>query len=141
MTRRRRTQILVENGDALRTALAGEVRAAHEVIEIEPAHEALVMMQMRESAARSRFYIGELLVTEAKVQIGEAIGLGIMAGTDEQAAHDLAIIDAAYNAGLPLTAAWSQRLAEAEAELAASRRDEDATVLQTRVRFDTMEAE
>ena len=139
LTRRERTRILVEAGPDLRGMLAAEVREAHTLRVLQAPTRGLVMLQLRESAKRSRFLMGETIVTEAKVQLGTAIGLGIIAGDDPQAALDLAAIDAAWNASVPELSAWQERLRVASAALRASAADEDAKLLETRVRFDTME--
>ena len=75
LTRRERTEVLVESGPALALELAGLVEAAAPAEDIVPAHQGLVMCQVRETARNSRFYLSEVLVTESRVRIGEADGL------------------------------------------------------------------
>lgn len=141
MTRRRRTEVLIEGDPTLRVRLAREVRDRHQVEILEPASPGLVMLKMRESARRGLFYLGEMTTTEAKVRVAGAVGLGIIAGDEPEAALDLAIIDAACVAALPLTAGWDAVL---EAADEARRREaglEAASVLQTRVDFQIMDTE
>jgi len=123
----------------LRNRLANEVRGTHDVTVVQPPTRGLAMVQVRETAQRTRFLMGELLVTEAKVQIDGVLGLGILAGHDDAAALDLATIDAAHNAGLPLCDAWQVQLETARIALVRQYAEEDEVLLGTRVRFDTME--
>ncbi len=97
------------------------------------------MVQLRESAKRTRFHLGEVTVTEAKVRIGGTLGLGILAGDDSEAALDLAVIDAAYNAQIAETSGWDAQLAAADEAIARSQAEHDAVLLTTRVSFETME--
>ena len=78
LTRRERTEVLVESGPALALELAGLVEADTPAEDIVPAHQGLVMCQVRETARNSRFYLSEVLVTESRVRIGEADGLGVL---------------------------------------------------------------
>jgi alpha-D-ribose 1-methylphosphonate 5-triphosphate synthase subunit PhnG len=97
------------------------------------------MIKARETAKNGLFYIGELLVTEAKVQVEGRIGIGIIAGDEPEAARDLAIIDAAFNAGLEEASGWDERLLEEEARMLRREMDEAARVGRTRVVFESMD--
>lgn len=141
MKRKRRTQILVDGDGALRRRLAEEIRAAHSVVELEQPENGLVMITMRETARRSLFHLGELLATECRVEVDGAIGLGIIAGDDPEAARDLAVIDGAFNAALPECDAWLESLEAEERRLATVRAAEETRLLETRVRFETMDAD
>ena len=139
MPRRRRTRILVLGPASLRRAWADEIRALHTVETLEPARAGLVMTQVRESARRGLFFLGEVLVTEAKVRVAGVPGLGLLRGWDEAGAADLAVIDAAERAGLTLPTPWYNRLLDAETALEAARARERAAVEATRVDFQTMD--
>jgi alpha-D-ribose 1-methylphosphonate 5-triphosphate synthase subunit PhnG len=139
VTRKRRTRILVLGGETLRKKLADEIRSKYDVKEIESPNNGLVMMQMREGARNGLFYLGELLVTEAKVGIGDVFGLGIVSGDAQDAALDLAVIDAACNAALPETTCWEAELSALEREIEAKMAAEDASVSRTSVNFETMD--
>ena len=141
MKRKRRTEILVDGDPALRRQLADEIRHSHTVVEISPSQSGLVMLTARESARRSLFHLGEVLTTECRVQIGDAIGLGIIAGDNAQAARDLAVIDAAYRAELAECERWSPTLEAEEQRLTAARAADEARLLETRVRFESMDAD
>jgi len=133
--------VLIDGDAKLRAQLARQISDQYQVVDIElPAH-GLVMMKMRETARRSLFYLGEVLVTESKVQIGETVGLGILAGDDKLAARELAVIDAAFRGRLPGVERWSNLLREEEQRLDASQERYESKLLETRVSFETMEAE
>lgn len=100
ITRLRRTRILVDGDERLADTLAIEIARGHEVTVLEGANEGLAMIRMRESAKNSRYNLGEALVTEAKAIVEGAIGIGIAVGRRRKLAENLAIIDAACNAGL-----------------------------------------
>ncbi len=97
------------------------------------------MVKARESAKNGLFYIGELLVTEAKVQIEGRIGIGIVAGDEPQAARELAVIDAACNAALEESLGWDAILLKEESMIARREAAEAARVARTRVAFESMD--
>jgi alpha-D-ribose 1-methylphosphonate 5-triphosphate synthase subunit PhnG len=80
-----------------------------------------------------------MLVTEAKVQIAGAIGLGIIAGDNADAARALAVIDAAYNANLPETETWTDLLNDEKARLQEARARHEGQIARTRVNFETLD--
>jgi len=114
MIRRRRTEILIHAHDLLEE-LAGMIEARYPVEEIEPANEGMVMIRMRDTARGGPFYLGEVVVTEAKMMVSGAVGLGVIKGHHPDQARQLAVVDA------------GQRQA-----------GEEARVLRTRVDFTTM---
>ena len=135
LTRRERTEVLVESGSALALELASLVEADTPARDIVPAHQGLVMCQVRETARNSRFYLSEVLVTESRVRIG-----GVLMGTDAAHARALAVIDAAYAMGqAPACMAELERRIE-EARVAVSERmaAQDARTYVSRVEFDEM---
>jgi alpha-D-ribose 1-methylphosphonate 5-triphosphate synthase subunit PhnG len=139
MNRARRTRILVQATRELSRDLAEEVLRSHEVQELESPDHGLVMAKIRESARASLFYLGDVLITEAKVRIGEAVGIGLVAGDAPEQAKDLAVIDAAYNASLPLTLAWERRLVAEEAVVESEERSGEARIQRTLVSFESMD--
>jgi len=140
MQRRRRTEILIHAEATLAQRLATEITDKYGYTEIIAPREGLTMMKVRESAKNSLFYLGEVLVTEARVRVAEAIGIGIVAGSKAHLARNLAIIDAAYKANVPETLQWEKHLLEAEQAIAKQRQVERLALAQTKVRFETMDA-
>jgi alpha-D-ribose 1-methylphosphonate 5-triphosphate synthase subunit PhnG len=141
MNRKRRTTILIDGNPELRAQFAAQVRDHHPVSIVSEPILGLVMTRMRDTAREAQFYLGELLVTEAKVRVAGTIGIGMIAGDQAEAAVDLAVIDAAYNGRLPLRDTWRTRLEKEERRIAERRREEEARVLETRVDFQTMDVE
>lgn len=139
VTRQRRTRVLILGDDALRQELANEVRASAPVVVVEAPRWGLVLATARESARRSLFHLGEVLVTQAKVRVAGATGLGLVRGNDLEAALDLALIDAACQADLPLVATWEQRLFDAENALERQLDAEQASLRSTKVEFETLD--
>ncbi len=140
LTRRERTEVLVEGGPALALELASLVEADTPAQDIVPARQGLVMCQVRETARNSRFYLSEVLVTESRVRIGEADGLGVLMGTDAAHARALAVIDAAYAMEpAPACVAELERHIEgARAALFERAVAQDARTYVSRVEFDEM---
>ena len=139
MNRAARTRILVDGSSTLRERLAAETSDASDVHEVDSPTESLVMLTVRDTARGALFHPGELLVTEARARIGDCIGLGIAAGSCPRKAWELAVIDAAFNARLPLTEAWVALLEEEGKRLRGEREREDSRILETRVDFQTMD--
>jgi len=137
--RSRRTRILVEGASELRRSLSLRVAERRVVTIVDDPRSALVMVKARETAKNGLFFIGELLVTEAKVQIEGRIGIGIIAGEAAEASLDLAIIDAAFNAGLDEVEGWDSLLADEERRIQAREGAEAALVARTKVVFESMD--
>ncbi|WP_019122111.1 phosphonate C-P lyase system protein PhnG [Brevibacillus massiliensis] len=141
MKRKQRTEILINGSAGLAAALAQEIKNRYQVTTIEEPNHGLVMVKVRETAQKSLFYLGEVFVTECKVQIEGCMGIGILKGDEPERAYDLAVIDAAYEARLKETAAWSVLL-QAEADrIADERKAFAAKMLRTKVDFETMDTE
>ncbi len=141
MTRYQRTQVLIDTDAELAHSLAKEVQDSCSVVVVQEPEDSLVMVQVREGAKGSRFYLGEVLVTEAKVQLAGVLGLGLVRGHEPQRALDLAIIDAAYAAEIAVVKQWEGRLLEAEQKRLEDRRQRAQEILQTRVSFESMQEE
>jgi alpha-D-ribose 1-methylphosphonate 5-triphosphate synthase subunit PhnG len=135
--RSRRTRILIEGSSELRRKLSGIVGSRRTIAAVEDPRGALVMVKARETSKNTLFYIGELLVTEAKVQVEGKIGIGIIEGDRPEAALELAVIDAALLA----TEGWEELLLEEEAAILRREALEAARIARTRVSFESMDRE
>lgn len=140
LTRRERTEALVEGGPARALELASLVEAEVSPKDIVPAHQGLVMCQVRETARNTRFYLTEVLVTESRVRIGEADGLGVLMGTDAAHARALAVIDAAYamDPAPSSLVELERRIEEVRAAVSERTVAQDARTYVSRVEFDEM---
>lgn len=139
MKRRKRTEILIQGDGSLAKVLADGIAEKYECREVTVPEQGMIMVKMRESAKNSLFYMGEVLITEAKMEISGKIGTGLLVGMDEQRANHLAIIDAAYKAQLPETADWEPQLLEEEKKIRLAKAQQQAELFETKVSFETME--
>ena len=140
MNRRRRTEILVKGSREIARALAEEIVSKYEIKEIQRPENGLVMIKMREKAQNTLFYLGEVLVSETRIQIGKVDGLGIVKGNDNEMSRWMAIIDGAYNAGLLETLRWKHILEKEEGNIEKRLLAERSRILRTKVDFETMDA-
>jgi len=139
MNRRKRTEILIKSGNDLAKKLADEIRGKYEIKEIEAPNHGLVMIKIRETAKKELFYLGEILVSEAKVYIEGVIGMGIVSGDRGDLAMNLAIIDASCKKNFQEIKVWEKLLLEEEIQIRESERRIDEGVLKTKVDFTTMD--
>jgi alpha-D-ribose 1-methylphosphonate 5-triphosphate synthase subunit PhnG len=138
MNRRKRTEILVMGSRDLSRRLAGEIMQKYKVKRIEDPNNGLVMIKMRETARKELFYLGEVLVTECKVYVNGALGLGIVAGDEEELALNMALIDGAYRSAVPETGRWDELLLNEEKFIREREQKETRKILETKVDFSTM---
>jgi alpha-D-ribose 1-methylphosphonate 5-triphosphate synthase subunit PhnG len=139
MNRKQRTEILIHGSAHLTTAMANDIISKYQIAVIEEPNHGLVMVQVRETAQKSLFYLGEVLVTECKVRIEGALGMGIIKGDEPDKAYELAVIDAAYAANLGETSSWLVELQRESLLIASSREAKQRKLLQTKVDFETMD--
>lgn len=138
MKRAERTKLLIEVGSGLALQLAATICEQYQVEEISPPKEGLVMIKMRETAQKSLFYLGEVLVTETKVKIGNYYGIGLVRESAPELSKALAVIDAAYAAQLPETYAWAPHFELLAQQLAINEQHIKRSIERTKVNFDTM---
>lgn len=138
MNRRRRTEILIEGSRSFAKELTKEIEQKYEIqILSEPKH-CLTMMKVRETAKRSLFYLGEVLVTETKVQVNGCIGIGIVTGHEEALSYELAVIDAAFEANLEETNYWPVLFEMEEQRISQQKLQREQAILKTKVDFEMM---
>lgn len=139
MIRKKRTEVLIKGSAEVSAKLAQEILKIYHVKTLEEPNNSLVMVKVRESAQQSLFYLGEVLITECKVMINGYLGIGMAKGYEPELVHNLAIIDAAYNAGLPETKKWTNVLLLEEGRIREECEAIKNKVLKTKVNFDTMD--
>ncbi|MFB7637939.1 phosphonate C-P lyase system protein PhnG [Peribacillus butanolivorans] len=141
MRRKERTEILIQGTADIAKDFAKEIEMRYKVNVIQKPESALVLLKARETANKSLFYLGELLVTECTVQIQDSIGIGIVKGHREELAHCLAIIDAAYQADLVETRLWSHVLENEKKNIQKNLQELNQSILRTKVNFETMDVQ
>lgn len=147
MKRYERTRVLVEGNPSLASEIVRDVEAgaggdgAPVISVLDEPREELVMVQVRETAQGSLFYLGEALMTSCRVRVGETVGLGLLLGSNRCRAYELAVIDAAFSGpgGVAFAARWDDRLSQEAARIRAREAAEQQLIQRTKVDFSTMD--
>lgn len=117
--------------------LAGAIQKDHEILIIKEPNKTLTMIKMREPVKSSLFYLGEVIVTEAIVELDGQKGMAVAMGDDFEKTLNMAIIDAAVSKGVFTGEAT---LAELEREQTEKEQKENALHLKTMVNFSSMDS-
>ncbi|ALC83844.1 MULTISPECIES: phosphonate C-P lyase system protein PhnG [Bacillus] len=139
MRKARLTKILIEGNRELLEQFATQVEAFADLNLERSPRTGLVMMKTRDSVSRQPFYTGEVLVTECVVQVNGHYGMGVLMGEEPQKAYQIALVDGAFNAKLPITEAWLPALEKEEQYIKQKQQKEITRLSGSRVNFDTME--
>jgi phosphonate C-P lyase system protein PhnG len=139
MNRKKRTEILIQGSADVAPQLAREILATYDLEIVEQSHSGLVMVQIRESAKRGLFYLGEVLITECKVMVNGNLGIGMVIGHEPELALHLAVIDAAYNGQLTEVTGWHDTLLAEEELIKRQHAAFNQQILRTKVNFDAMD--
>ena len=141
IVRKKRTEIMAKCEAKELKELSRLVEEHHNVKVLEKPNSGLVMVKMRESAQKHLFYLGEVLVTECKVTIGDVIGLGIIQGVHLKKAYFMAVVDAAYSADVPEVKKLDKMLYALDEKVKERTAKETARILKTKVDFETLDEE
>jgi alpha-D-ribose 1-methylphosphonate 5-triphosphate synthase subunit PhnG len=134
--KKRLTKILARADKESVAALSADIRKSHSPVIIKEPGKTLAMIKMREPVRQSLFYIGEVIVCEAAVEIGGVQGVAAAMGDDAEKILDMAIIDAAINKGV---FTGMDKLFELEKEQNERLMRENAMHLKTMVNFESMD--
>ena len=108
------------------------------IVIIKEPGKTLTMIKMREPVKNSLFYLGEVIVSEAVVELNKTKGIGVVMGDDFDKALNMAIIDAAVNKGIfediDILNVWEEKQQQKEEK-------ENAMHLKTMVSFSSMHTE
>ncbi|MDT0444783.1 phosphonate C-P lyase system protein PhnG [Streptomyces johnsoniae] len=124
LTRERRCELLAAAGHEEIVTLAERLLAdgLPRPTVVQAPEVGMVVLQVREPVEETRFYLGEVLVTECSVELDGVPGWCMRSGDDRIAALAGALLDAVAAAGLPaltdidaLCAAVAERQAAEEA--------------------------
>ena len=99
------------------------------------------MVRMRETVAKAEFYLGELLASEALVELEGVKGFSLLMGDDLDKAFSAAVLDALRRSGLPQWEAVRQALEEEEARQQEEAQREICRHNASRVQFHTLDVE
>lgn len=138
MEKKRLSKILARADRETVAALAEDIKKNYSPVIVKEPEKTLTMIKMREPVKQSLFYIGEVIVCEAVVEIDGTKGVAVTMGDDSEKTLDIAIIDAAVNKGV-FDAHDALLLLEWDQEEMVMR--ENAMHLKTMVNFESMDRE
>lgn len=138
MDKKRLFKILAKADAEDISAMAEKIKNRYSIVIIKEPNKTLAMIKMREPVKESLFYIGEVLVCEAIVELDNVKGIAVTMGDDLNKTLDMAIIDAAYNKGVFEDEAKLLNIEMTQIEL---EQKENAMHLKTMVSFSSMDQE
>ena len=138
MDKKRLTKILAKADRREIAEMAADIKKSYSPVIVKEPGKTLAMIKMREPVRQSLFYIGEVIVCEAVVEIDGVQGVAVMMGDDTGKILDMAIIDAAINKGV---FGHMDTLLELECGQEDSVGRENALHLKTMVNFESMDEE
>ena len=138
MQRRAWTRILVNAPLATLQGVCALIESDHRIEVTVPPRACVTMVSARDSAKGVPFYVGEVLLTECSVRLGDVDGFGAVVGEEAERAYCLAVCDAAYNADV-LPDGWDAVLAIEQERAETLQHRESQLIGATRVNFDTKE--
>ena len=138
MEKRRLSKILARAGKEQVKKLADEIKETYSPVIVKAPEKSLTMIRMREPVKESLFYLGEVIISEAIVDLDGTKGIAVMMGDDFEKVLDMAVSDAACNKGV---FQQYERLEKMEKEQKLQLEKENALFLQTMVQFHSMDSE
>ena len=138
MDKRRLTKVLARADKSEVAALAALIKKTYRPVIVKEPGKTLTMIKLRDPVKQGVFYIGEVIVCEATVEIDGVQGISVLMGDDIEKTLDMAIIDAAANKGV-----FNDFVKLAELEENQNKREmqEYVMTLKTMVNFDSMDQE
>lgn len=118
--------------------LSKKISDKYEVTIVKSPAKTLTMIKMKEPVKNSLFYIGEVLVTEAIVEINGIKGIAVTMGDDFEKVLAMAIIDSGFNNGFPVMNGIKEDLLVMQKVQTKKKEKENALHLKTMVNFNTM---
>jgi alpha-D-ribose 1-methylphosphonate 5-triphosphate synthase subunit PhnG len=138
MDKRRFTKVLVRADKSEVAALSAEIQKTYHPVIVKEPGKTLTMIKLRDPVKQGVFYIGEVIVCEAAVEIDGVQGVSVLMGDDARKTLDMAIIDAAANIGVFDN---FEKLAELEGKQNKREMQEHVMTLKTMVNFESMDQE
>lgn len=138
MEKQRMFRIMANAGGKKMTELSRQITSEHEIMIVKEPSKTLTMVKMREPVKSSLFYIGEVMVSEAIVEMNGTKGMAVTMGDDFEKVLAMAVIDCGYNNGLPVMEQIEGELLLLEAKQKKKKEKEHAMHLKTVVNFNTM---
>ena len=133
------SRICAYAGPVLLASLAEKAAGGREAALLKGPEKTMVLVQVREPAQRSRFYLGELLAAHCVVELGGVRGAAVMMGDDLEKAKAAAVLDAAHSGGFPGFSLIEPELLRLEDRRQGELAKEAAEIRKTRVSFQSLE--
>jgi len=105
---------------------------------IKPPQLGLIMMRARETVENQPFNLGEVLVTECTVALGETTGWGCCLGNDPDRAYHLAVVDLALNLGIDPGGKIEATLMAEEKRVTQEKKAEFVNIARSKVQFEIL---
>ena len=138
MEKKRLFRILAKAEEKVVEQYADEIKDRHEVVVIKKPEKSLAMIKMREPVKESLFYLGEVMITEAVVELEGKKGIAVMMGDAYERVLAMAVIDAAINADV---FTHMEALLALEKKQREQEEKENAMFMKTKVDFHSMDSE
>lgn len=136
MDKRRLSKILVRATSSEVRDISDNLKKNYHPTMVNEPGKTLAMIKLRDPVKNGSFYLGEVIVSEATVEIDGVLGLGVAMGDDEEKVVNMAIIDAAINKGIFTE---YNRLEQLEAAQDRLEMKQYAINLKTMVNFESMD--
>ena len=138
MDKKRITKIMAKADRVAIATLSAVVLKKYPIVIVKEPSKTLAMIKMREPVKQSLFYIGEVIVCEAVVELDGVKGMAVCMSDDTEKTLNMAVIDAAINKGV---FEGMDKLLRLEKEQEEFLRRENAMHLKTMVNFTSMDME
>jgi alpha-D-ribose 1-methylphosphonate 5-triphosphate synthase subunit PhnG len=138
MEKKRLFRILARADAASVARLAKRLKEEHSATVVKEPNQTLTMIKLREPVKKSLFYLGEVMVCEAVVELDGTRGMAVAMGDDSEKTLNMAAIDAACNRGV---FDGEPELLRMEAAQREREERENALHLKTMVSFHSMDSE
>lgn len=110
----------------------------HSIKLVKAPQKTLTMIQVREPAGNSLFYLGEAICTECMVSVDDIRGFSVLLGDDYEKAVSTAVIDAVMHSDFVEKDAIVLSLTEIEAQNIAEKSYVNAEIQKSKVDFNLM---
>jgi alpha-D-ribose 1-methylphosphonate 5-triphosphate synthase subunit PhnG len=132
-------EILAEGNSSVWESLSQRLAERYEIKMIQEPETCLIMMPVKDSVENSMFYLGEILITEAVVDLGGTQGYGFALEDRPEHALACAVIDAALSHGVQESTEIRLLLEQQKSEIEQKTMLEKRMIASTRVNFALLE--
>ena len=138
MEKKQLFRILAKADRDILIAFANKIEQEGTIRILKEPERTLTMIKLREPVRNSFFYLGEVMVTEAIVELDQVKGMAVTMGSDYEKTLAMAVIDCGFNSRLPVMDCVERELLHLEQAQIKKEEEENAMYLKTMVSFQTM---